>query len=175
MFDKLVDLLVQCIDLFRFWTVAKQWDCTIITRFGKFQREVNPGIHLILPFKMEENLHVHRLPRAHKTETQSLETADGNHVVASVSVFFDIFNGKKFLLNSDGHEALVDNFTYGAISTFARRSTWAEMKSPAFSNEVRRLVAQGCKPYGLRIINIEVIDLARCRSIRLLQPKGEKV
>lgn len=168
MLDRLIDFLIQVLDLFRFFHVLPSYQKGVLLRFGKFKRLLDPGLIFYVPFGIDavltenvvfENLHV---------GPQSLTTKDGIGVVTSVVVGFTVSDVKVFLLEVEGRNNVIVDSTYGAVADFFVKRTWEELQNIDVANELSKTVRRQAKKYGVEIVSVQLCDFTRCKSIRLV-------
>lgn len=176
MFDKLVDLLVQCIQLFFFWSIVPQYASGVILRFGVFHRLAPPGRRWIWPFMIEELLSHNTIPDTIKVGPQSLTTKDGVSVIISTVTTFQVEDAKTFLLTIEGSTQVLEDSVYGIVAAFVMERTWEELQALNMPNEMGKAVRRKAKAYGVDIISVQIADWTRSRSLRLmLQASGHLI
>ena len=95
MFDKLVDVLLQFINLFKLWVIITDWEMGIIMRLGKFNRMAPPGFHWRLPFGIENTYYSNTNMMTRIVGPQSLTTRDDVSVIISVVITEQIEDVKR--------------------------------------------------------------------------------
>lgn len=146
-----------------------QWQRAIILRFGKFHREIGPGIELLWPFYIERPIKVNVVPETMLVGPQSVTTRDDVSVVLSVVVTFSIEEVRKFLLEIEGAHQVIEDSTFGVVSAFILSKTWGELQAIDVANELSKKVRQRAKAYGVNIVSVQICDITRSRSLRLMQ------
>ncbi len=170
MFDKLVDVLLSCIDLFYFVRVVDEWEGGVVLRFGRYHRTVKPGWHFIWPFLIERLITQDMFPVPSKLDAQSLTTADGVAVVVSSVVTWKAHNVRKVLLECGGHEeALLDSVT-GVLAQHVTGANWADLVTEEFRRTITTAVKERARKWGIKVLDVQMRDVARCESLRLFQP-----
>lgn len=178
MFDKLIDLIIQFIKLFQFWTVIQPWQAGLRLRMGKFNKVLTPGPHWMLPFNIDAIQSDAVVIETMRLKPQSLTTKDGKSIVISSVVTFDIEDIRKFVLEVEGRNTIIEDSGYGATSTFVREHTWEELSAMKdIGNELGKVVRRLCKRYGVNVITVQLVDFTQCRSIRLMTtyPQNTKI
>lgn len=168
MIDRLVDFIISILYLFRFYTILAPYQKGVKIRFGKFNKALEPGPVFFLPFKLDQVLIENAVTETLNTSPQSLTTKDGVGVVISSVVTFNIEDIKTFLLCVEGRNNVVEDCTYGAISSFILSRTWPELQTMDLANEISKVVRRSAKKYGVEIVSVQLSDFSRCKSIRLL-------
>jgi len=173
MFDKLVDLLVQCIKIFQFTIVVHAWEYGVRLRLGKFHAVLSPGLHFYFPFWLDKVLIENVVTETRKVRPQSLTTKDGKAVVISAVVTFRIKDVRTFLLDIEGRNNVVEDCTYGPIANFIMKRQWDELVAmDSLDNELTKVVRRQASKYGIDIIAIQLVDFTLCRSVRLIGELG---
>lgn len=177
MFDKLIDIILQFLRLFQFWVVVNAYAAGVRQRLGKFHAVLGPGFHWMLPFNVDRLIWDSVVTETLRVKPQSLTTKDGVAVTVSSVVTFRIEDIKIFLLDVEGRNAVIEDSTYGATSNFIMKRTWQELNEITdIGHELAKDVRRQAKRYGVAVDQVQVVDFARCRSLRLIQsvPKEAK-
>jgi regulator of protease activity HflC (stomatin/prohibitin superfamily) len=165
--DKLVDLLVQFIDLFFFVRIVSVWEKGVVLRLGRYSRTVGPGWHLVWPFHFENLLTEHITPATTKLDAQSLTTSDGVAVEVSAVVTWRIVNVRKVLLECEGHEQVMLDSTTGVLAEHVTGVAWSDLTTEEFRRTLTTAVHARAKKWGIKILQVQLKDVTRCRSLRL--------
>jgi len=169
MFDKLIDLFISFIHLFQFCFIIDSYQMGVVLRFGRPHRVAAPGFHWLWPINVEKCLSVSVVPETMIVGPQSLTTKDGVSVIVSTVVTFSVNDVQKFLLEVEGAHQVIEDSTYGTVSTFVLERTWAGLQDVDVSNELAKAVRRQAKRYGVEIVNVQICDFTRSRSFRLMQ------
>ena len=169
MLDKLIDLIVSSIRFFQFCTVILQYERAVVLRFGRFHREIGPGFHWIWPFRIEEVLATNVTLETMNVGPQSLTTKDGVSMVISTVVTFTVADVRKFLIEVEAATNVIEDSTYGIVSRLVADRTWAELCRPELADDLSKIVRRLAKRWGVDVMNVQVSDLTRSRSFRLMQ------
>jgi regulator of protease activity HflC (stomatin/prohibitin superfamily) len=166
-FDKLIDLILDSINLFRFWEIVDEYEEAVILRFGKFHRVLGPGIHPVWPFAVERAMSDIVKPTTHNLKPQSLTTSDGVAVVVSGVITRTITDIQTALLECEGVETVITDSAYGVIAASVRNATWEEIATDEFCSSVKSDIHKRAKEYGVAIKRFQWGDLSKARSVRL--------
>lgn len=169
MFDKLVDLLVSSLRLFQFFTVVPAYGGGVILRLGLFHRMAGPGFHWLWPFRIEEALTTNVVPETMIVGPQSLTTIDEVSVVIATVVTFGVDDPKRFLLEIEGASQVIEDATYGIVAHLIMEHTWPELIAMDMANELTKAVRRQAKRYGVDIVQVQIADFTRSKSLRLVQ------
>jgi len=166
-FDKLIDVLLQCVGWFVPFVVIDEFERGVVLRFGRFQRELEPGFHWIIPLEVDKVLVDNVVPRTVDLKVQALTTRDGKTVDARGVVTASIRDIKKAALEVEGVDHALEDSCYGAIGQAIMRSTWAEMQTDEFSDALTKACREQANKYGIKIHRVQLADLATAYVIRL--------
>lgn len=172
MLDKLVDVLLQFIRWFQFCTVLMAYERGVVLRWGRFHREAGPGFHFMWPFHVEEILTTNVVPETMNVGPQSLTTKDGQPVVVATVVTFGIQDVRKFLLDIEGANQVIEDSTYGAVARFIMDRTWAQLQAIDIADELTKAVRKQARRYGVDVLTVQLSDFTRSRSFRILTPSA---
>lgn len=172
MFDKLVELFIQFIELFQFFFVVRAYERGLVLRFGKFHRLVEPGLHWRWPFRVEIDLLVNVVPETVTIGPQSLTTKDEQSIIVASVVTYRISDVRTFLLDIEGAHQVIEDSACGTVAQFVLGRTWEELKAVDVNNELTKKVRSLAKRYGVEVLNVQVTDFTRSRSIRLVAAMG---
>jgi regulator of protease activity HflC (stomatin/prohibitin superfamily) len=168
--DKLVDLIINCLDLLRFWVVLQPYEAGVQTRLGKFIRVLDPGFHWLIPFGVDQTFHEHTVPRTTHLRDQSITTADGKQVSLAAVITFQVRDIKKCLLEVEDADHAIFDSCAGAIAHELATMTWAEILS---GDSATDRATTACRKrgfrFGLEVISVQFATLALTKTIRLMQ------
>lgn len=172
MFDRLVDVLLQFIGLFRFFVVVDAWQQGVRLRLGKPSPAVGPGLHWLVPFGVDRMVRWGVVPDVHKLEAQTVTLADGHTVVVEPIVTFQVSDLVKFLCEVEDAETAICDTVAAVVRRRLSGAGWetlldserSERLEGAITTESRRLA----KKWGIEILTVAFASLARARTIRLI-------
>jgi len=173
MFDRLIDLLLDSLGLFKFWEVVEPYEEAVVTRLGKFNRSLESGFHWVAPFAIERTYSDSVVPVTHDLAPQSLTTADGRSVVVRAVITRSITDIRKAILECEGVENVLVDSAVGAVADAVRAHTWDELSGKPFAQELTEEVRSRAKPLGVRIHRVQLADISASRSLRVWGLKAE--
>jgi regulator of protease activity HflC (stomatin/prohibitin superfamily) len=162
MFDRLIDLLLDSLGLFKFWEVIEPYEQAVVTRLGKYDRTLEEGLHWVWPLAIERVYGDAVVPTTHDLAPQSLTTADGKAVV--VRSIIDI---RKAILECEGVESVLVDSATGAVADAVRAHSWDELSSKEFATALTTEVRDRARPWGVKIHRVQLADISASRSLRL--------
>lgn len=169
MLDKLIDFLIQCIELFRFWVVIHPYEGGVLLRLGKFRKVLDCGFHWMLPFGIDKDITEHVVPTTHSLGDESTISKDGKLIGFHAVVTYKIRDIQKALLDVEDVKHAIYDACCGEIGRVMRESTWEEM----LSEDILEKLTAACRKrgfrYGIEVMSVQLAGIALCRSIRLMQ------
>lgn len=174
MLDKLVQLVTEFAYLFRVFAVVHPYQRAVVLRLGKMSRVLKPGTHWLLPFRLEETLYETVTPRTTNLPVQTVTTTDDVQVSIAAIVTWEVSDIAKLLLESAEHsEAMLDTST-GVLATSVMAVRWQDLSSDEFARTLRSDIKRKARKWGIRVIDVQLTDLAKTRTLRLLTPAAPK-
>lgn len=169
MLDKLVDLLISCVELLRFWIVLDPFEQGVLLRLGKFVRVIEPGFHWVFPFRIDHVLFECVVPSTHSLGDESVITLDGKSVGFHAIVTYQVRDIKKAMLEIEDVNHAVRDACLGEIGRVLRESTWAEVIDPSILDKCTTACRKRGFRYGIEIMSVQLGSLALVRNIRVMQ------
>jgi regulator of protease activity HflC (stomatin/prohibitin superfamily) len=167
--DKLVDLLVECLGLFRFWIVMAPYEAGVLIRLGKFVKILEPGFHWALPFGIDQYEHEHTVPRTHSLQPQSVTLVDGKQVGFEAVITYKVRDIKTALLEVEDSDHAIRDSCAGTIAHSIMACTWNELvESEDWTERVLKACRQKGFKFGLEITNVQFSTLSLVKTLRLL-------
>lgn len=170
MFDKLIQLVTEFAYLFRFIAIIHPYQRAVVLRLGKEARVLGPGWHWIIPFHLEETLCETVTPRTTNLPIQTVTTADDVQVSLGALITWEVANISKLLLESAEHQEAMLDTALGVLASNAMGVNWADLSSDEFLRTVKTDIKRRAKRWGIRVLDVQLTDLAKTRTLRLLQP-----
>ena len=175
MFDKLFDLLMQVMDMFKFWYVILPTNAGFVTTLGKVTRHIGntdgvfgTGFHFKAPFDIEQVWVLSKATRVDEFAAQTLVTKDGRNVIVGVVVTYRVHDVER-AMNSvyEGFSAIQDavqaNVADAVIST-----DYAGIPTLAFSEQLTAVCRRKGFTYGFEIDAVRLSEFAPTRTYRLM-------
>ena|ERR1700741_3993007 len=167
MLDRLVDLLLAFLHLFKCWFVIDQDEAGVLLRLGRYRRILGPGLHWILPLSIHQVRVTKVVQGTMRLYDQGLTTADDKDMTLSAVVTFHVEDPKRYLVDMDGGSA-VDDVTYGAVAEWVAANTRDYIRDPGNWPKLESKIRHAAKEYGVRIVRVKFGDLIRAKALRLL-------
>ena len=167
MLDRLLDLLLKFASLFQVFFYVDQFDCTIVLRFGKYQRTVGPGARWIWPLGAEETIRVNVVPEPMYVDTQSVYTKDGYLANFCIGLIWKVQNPKNFLVDNEDSAIQINLLAAGIMRERVTACTWKYCESDAFLTSAREELNKKIERLGAFVTELKLIDMASGHANRL--------
>lgn len=168
MFDRLVDLIIQFAELFRFWYVLQPYEQGVLVRLGKFVRVMEPGFHWVAPLSVDVVHYESVVPTTHSLGNESITTKDGKAVSFHAVVTFQIADIEKVLLSvHDTDHALVDACR-GEVARTLMAHTWDEIVQDSIYDDLTKACRKRGWRWGIEVMSVQLAGLSLARNIRLI-------
>lgn len=167
MFDKLIEFIRNWVEFFAFCTIIDQFENGVVLRLGVKHRAAPPGLRFFWPMKIEKIMKHPVVVDTQELGEQTLTTTDDKEVTITGVITFIVTDVEQILLHVQGErEALIDS-AMGVIGVRVLRSSWAEVITEDFWNEVTKEVRRRAKDYGVHVRQVQFKDLTKSHSLRI--------
>jgi regulator of protease activity HflC (stomatin/prohibitin superfamily) len=174
MLDKLIDFVIQFIDLFRFWCVLPPEQQGFVRRFGVPRRDLNPGLNFLLPFNIETYTRVDVRQWSDVLPPQSLRTKDGVDVVVRLMVAYQVANPRTFVLEVFDATNNIQDLAMGTLGSAVTRARAADVFSGVVLEKVRDRIIRAAAKWGIEVLKVQLTDATAAPSYRLFGMKGDE-
>jgi len=170
MFDKLVEIVIQFAELFKFWVVMNPYEAGVKLRLGKYVKNLDPGFNWMIPFGIDQYEHEHIVPRTHSLPAQSVTLADGKQVGFEAVITYKVRDIEVALLQVENSDHAIQDSCAGQIAHTIMQCTWSELvESEDWNDRVLKACRQRGFKFGLEITNVQFSTLALMKNLRLLK------
>jgi len=166
-FDRLIDLFINFIEIFRCGTVIDEYERGVVLRFGRYHRILEPGFHFLWPFYIERVVQDSVVPRTWNLGPQGLTTLDGRLITVSAIITHSIKDIRKAMLEVERVDDAVRDLCYSNIARLIMQSTWADICSENFEDRLLRSCRRNAAKYGLDLTQVQLADCTPVRAYRL--------
>lgn len=166
-FDRLLDLIVEFLEFFRFCIIIDAYQQAVLLRWGKYKKTFDPGFHLLIPCYIDVALPATVVTNTTKLDSQSLTTKDGKSIVLSAVVTWEVRDIKKYLLGVEGHVEAMEDTAYGSIATYVLAHDWSDLSTPTAMDEITAAVRKKAFKYGIEIQLVQFRDLVLTESYKV--------
>jgi regulator of protease activity HflC (stomatin/prohibitin superfamily) len=152
------------------WCIVKQYEAGCILRFGKFNRTVGPGIHLMWPFNIEDYVVDNVVPAIAMFEPQVAMTADKRPVVAKVITLWSIKDVRKALMEVEDVDTVLANAGEALCFDVLVHHTLDELvsKKDEIEREMLQQMRRKASNWGIKIHTVNFTHLAEAYLLRLV-------
>lgn len=174
MLEKLIELMVQG---WRFITPICEVDVHetgAILRCGKWGRAVVAGWHWKWPV-LEKLIVVESCITTLRLPHQTLTTKDDVGVVVAGIIKYQIVDVKPYVTEIWDQNDVLADVTMGAIRRVILGKTYADLVTINPEDDVLSAVRKEVNRYGFKVHRVTFVDLARVRSIRLIQEPPKNI
>jgi regulator of protease activity HflC (stomatin/prohibitin superfamily) len=171
MFDKLVDTLINFLELFKFWEVLQPWEEGIRVRLGKYKKPVEvltAGFHWILPFKIDVINTTSIARQAIDLGSQTVTTLDDKCIVIESILTFETKDVEKALFKVGDEVSAVSERIQSIIRSEIIKTNFSEVNSEAIEKSINDQSKKEGSKWGINVINVSIKSLGRISSIRLI-------
>jgi len=168
--ESLINFLISCIEIFRFFWVIREWEEGIILRFGKYTKKpMKKGFQFIWPFGIDEVHVISMLPGVAELEPQTILTKDKVVVVTQAIVKYQVSNPEKCLLEVGNEEDALKEFTQAAIYTVVSKCMYNDVDVKELEKQIIKEARKEVNDWGIKMHSVVIKSFGRMTSIRLIQ------
>lgn len=169
MFDKLFEIIFRFAAFFQFFMVLRVFQGGVILRLGKFHRLAKLGLNWIWPFSIEEVHTTNTVIETMIIGPQSLITKDGKEIIVTTMATFRVIDAKVFLLEIEGANRVIEDSAFGEVAAWVTEQSYEELLKADITARLTTRLRKRARAYGVEIIRVQLVDLTKSRSIRLMQ------
>jgi regulator of protease activity HflC (stomatin/prohibitin superfamily) len=167
MFDKLWEIVQAIWEFLIPVVVLYPFEKGVLCRLGAFKRELEPGLHWVIPFHIDQVFNEHITPRTEHLTGLATTTKDGQSVGFDAVITWKISSIKRALLEvTDLKDAIADTCA-GQIGTTLAEATWDAIRSGEVVENLTEVVRKRGWRWGVEILNVQLSGVARVRNFRV--------
>ncbi|MFN2582411.1 MAG: SPFH domain-containing protein [Candidatus Dormibacteria bacterium] len=146
--------------------IVQQGYSGVITRFGRFRREVQPGLTIITPF-LERMVRVDMRETPRTGDRQDVITADNVAVAVNATIFSQVIEPRAALFNVSDYYVAIDQQARTTLrNAFGNVSLDQALSSREQINaSMQQQMEQVTDKWGIRINRIEIVDITPPNTI----------
>ena len=167
MFERILDFLATSWDVLRPWVVINDFEGAVVLRFGRYYRELTPGLHWKLPIA-DTTVTTSIVITTMALRPQTLTTSDDLTVVISAIVKYRITDVRAYLLDIWDSADVLNDLTLGAIKEIVTSVNYSDLQKHGIEDQVLALIQNEADEYGVHIYKVTFADFGKVRSIRLI-------
>ncbi len=141
--------------------IAKQWEKGIILRFGKFQRQIGPGLFWIIPLIDRVTVWIdQRVITTSFTAEQTL-TKDTVPVNVDAVLFWVVWDAKKAALEVENYQTAISWAAQTALRDIIGKTELAALLSgrETLDKELQKVIDARTEPWGITVQSVEIRDV----------------
>lgn len=167
--NRILDIVLGALDLFRFWIVLDEYEAGVILRLGRFHHEVGPGLHFRRPMRVDVLKYVNVRKKAGSPWELTMTTRDGTVVTVCYAYCIEIVCARTVLLSLDDWEGASYKLINIAVGKIAHECDDNHFFSHAFIEDVRLEVAAILEQNGIGLCEFGITERARSPAFRLFK------
>jgi len=167
MFERVLDFIAASWNLLRPLLVVSDFEGGVILRFGRFHREIAPGLHWKLPLA-DNAIVTSTVTTTMALRPQTLTTRDDLTIVVSAIVKYHISDVRAYLLDIWDSADVINDLTLGAIRQIVASVNYADLRGHVIEEEVLNQIKDDACRYGVDIHKVTFADLGKVKSLRLI-------
>ena len=146
--------------------VVQQGFSGVITRFGRFRREVTPGLTIITPF-LDHMVRVDMRETPRTGDRQDVITRDNVAVAVNATIFSQVIEPRAALFNVSDYYVAIDQQARTTLrNAFGNVSLDEALSSREQINaNMQQQMEQVTDKWGIRINRIEIVDITPPNTI----------
>lgn len=169
--DKLIDLVVQFLEAFRFVTIVDCYQVGVQLRRGVLHRVLQPGIRFLIPCYIDHTIIDLSVPQPRELCAQSLVTKDDRPVSVSIAIMYQIVDPVKALLEVATVASAVDDACQATLAEHVLAEEYADIRTDSFVKALTTACRMRAEINGIYIHSVRIIELSPSRTFRLIGSK----
>jgi regulator of protease activity HflC (stomatin/prohibitin superfamily) len=167
MLERVLDFISASWNLLLPVLVVSEYEGGVILRFGRFHRELRPGLHWKLPLA-DNAIITSTVTTTMALRPQTLTTRDDQAIVVSAIVKYHIADVRAYLLDIWDSADVINDLTLGTIREIVATVDYADLRSMSLEQEVVARIRDEAALFGVDIHRVTFSDLGKIRSLRLI-------
>ncbi len=167
MLDKLIEVVIEFIELFQIFVFVDEFEEGVILRRGRFHRTVKPGMRWLLPLGQEDIIVVNVKPEPMYLDLQSLHTVDGYGCNMQVGVIWRVIDTHLFLIENEDTKDIVGMLCSGVVRNSVQGCKWAELAEVGYPDTLKAPMNRRVRKRGAEIDEVVVQDFAAGAASRI--------
>jgi len=176
MFDRLVDAIIQFLDLFRFWVVVMVYEEAVLYRLGKPVKVLRcrgrwqRGFYFIWPFGIDDVFADNVVRKTVRLPVQNFTTKDGKSIGVLPVITYLIKDILTFQVKVEDAKTVLTDSSAGEIRAIMCEKTWEEIHTSgaALDEEITKAVRREAFKWGMEVMKVRFPDLAPATCHRIM-------
>ncbi len=168
MLDRLIDVLLSVVDLFRFWEVVTEYRRGVRFRLGRVSGSLlQSGIHWRVPFGVDLVEHVNTTLETRALPPQSLTTSDGQDVTLSAVVSYKVVDPELFMVKAEDMGDVIGRVP-AIVTGSVIDSDFDDIATGEWIANVYDDVREALMEYGIDAVEFGLANLCKAMPVRLV-------
>jgi regulator of protease activity HflC (stomatin/prohibitin superfamily) len=171
MLDKLVEVILSFLELFKFWDVLNVWEQGVKTRLGKYPKPVQileAGFHWKLPFNIDEIHTVSIARQAIELGSQTITTKDEKCIVLEAVLTYEVKDVERALFKVGDEISAVKERIQSIIRYEIVKTDFSEINNEGIEESINEKSKKEGNKWGIKVISVSIKSLGKITSIRLI-------
>jgi len=169
MLDKLIEILHAIWGSLLPFVVFAPYQAGVLIRLGKFERELGPGFHWVIPFA-DRLVYENTVPRTSRVHSLATTTKDGKTVGLEAVITWRIKDLQKSLLEVNDLKDAIEDSCAGIIGTELSNALWEDILQGRMVEQLTAACRKNGWRWGVEIMRVQLTGVAPVKNIRLLLP-----
>ena len=174
MFERVLDFVAASWNLLRPLLVISDFEGGVILRFGRYNREITPGLHWKIPLA-DNAIVTSTVTTTMALRPQTLTTKDDLTIVVSAIVKYHISDVRAYLLDIWDSADVINDLTLGAIREIVATVDYKDLRGHLIEEEVLQTIKDEASRYGVDIHKVTFSDFGKVRSLRLITNESSEL
>jgi regulator of protease activity HflC (stomatin/prohibitin superfamily) len=164
-------LLLSILTVYKGVVVVPQRQVFLIERFGKYERTLQAGLNLVIPFLDKVSSKVDILERQLNPQSISVITQDNVEITLKTIIFLRVVDASKAIYRIQNMQSAVEN-----AATSIVRSTGGELQldeiqtsREKINQKIKFELSKAAEIWGIEITRTEIIDVLVDETTRMAQ------
>lgn len=167
MFDRLWELIQAIWAALIPFVVLEPFEAGILTRLGKYKREIGPGFHWVVPFHIDKVWHEHTTPRTDHLTGLATTTTDGKAIGFDAVVTWKINDMTKALMETTDLKDAIADTCAGQIGTTLAESDWASIRDGKTVEQLTKACRARGWRWGVEVMQVQLSGVAVVKNFRI--------
>ena len=141
--------------------IAKQWEKGIILRFGKFKRQIGPGLYWIIPFIDRVAAWIDQRVITTSFLAEQTLTKDTVPVNVDAVLFWFVWDAKKAALEVENYMTAISWAAQTALRDIIGRTDLSRLLSgrQELDEVLQKIIDERTEPWGITVQSVEIRDV----------------
>lgn len=163
MLDKLIEVILEFIGLFKFWRVIPVNKEGVRIRWGKHPKLMLPGFHWIIPFEIDHVKACVVKPEWVSTHAIHLTTTDLKTVTVAPAIKYMIVDSIAWLYGVKDAETNLHDAARLCTADILTDCSWEDCMKKTVWTKIKNKIKDKTDDLGIKIEDFGLIDLAMSR------------